>query len=144
VVLLCTSPFSCEEISHLTPPPSSLSSSPQVCKYLDMPLQHINNLTLLAMNRPPQGHTLELLQRLRRDIPGLALRTTFISGGGAGRGGGDCWGARRGGVRGPRQGFTGPWPTLRVVFSPAHKLRAQCCLCYAALQVVVGPGLPHS
>jgi ribosomal protein S12 methylthiotransferase len=45
-----------------------------------MPLQHISNLTLLAMNRPPQGHTMNLLQKLRDRIPGLALRTTFISG----------------------------------------------------------------
>lgn len=42
--------------------------------------QHINNLTLLAMNRPPQAHTKNLLQKLRDNIPGLALRTTFISG----------------------------------------------------------------
>jgi hypothetical protein len=52
----------------------------QVCKYIDMPLQHINNLTLLAMNRPPQAHTKALLHKLRDNIPGLALRTTFISG----------------------------------------------------------------
>ena len=52
----------------------------QVCKYIDMPLQHISNLTLLAMNRPPQAHTLKLLRTLRDRIPGLALRTTFISG----------------------------------------------------------------
>jgi hypothetical protein len=45
-----------------------------------MPLQHIANLTLLAMNRPPQGHTVSLLRTLRDSIPGLALRTTFISG----------------------------------------------------------------
>jgi hypothetical protein len=53
----------------------------QVCKYIDMPLQHINNLTLLAMNRPPQAHTKALLHKLRDNIPGLVLRTTFISGG---------------------------------------------------------------
>lgn len=52
----------------------------QVCKYIDMPLQHINNLTLLAMNRPPAGHTHALLDKLRTRIPSLALRTTFISG----------------------------------------------------------------
>jgi ribosomal protein S12 methylthiotransferase len=52
----------------------------QVCKYIDMPLQHISNLTLLAMNRPPQGHTVDLLHVLRERIPNLALRTTFISG----------------------------------------------------------------
>lgn len=32
------------------------------------------------MNRPPQAHTLQLLHKLRERIPGLALRTTFISG----------------------------------------------------------------
>jgi hypothetical protein len=52
----------------------------QVCKYIDIPLQHISNLTLLGMNRPPQAHTLALLHKLRERIPGLALRTTFISG----------------------------------------------------------------
>ena len=45
-----------------------------------MPLQHIGNLTLLAMNRPPQAHTMNLLHTLRERIPNLALRTTFISG----------------------------------------------------------------
>jgi hypothetical protein len=51
-----------------------------VCKYIDIPLQHISNLTLLAMNRPPQAHTVTLLHKLRERIPDLALRTTFISG----------------------------------------------------------------
>lgn len=58
-----------------------------MCKYIDIPLQHINNLTLLAMNRPPQAHTKALLSKLRDRIPGLALRTTFISGGEVCRGG---------------------------------------------------------
>lgn len=52
----------------------------QVCKYIDMPLQHISNMTLLGMNRPPQAHTLELLHKLRERIPDVAMRTTFISG----------------------------------------------------------------
>ena len=34
----------------------------------------------IAPCRPTQDHTLKLLQRLREQIPGLALRTTFISG----------------------------------------------------------------
>lgn len=59
----------------------------QVCKYIDMPLQHINNMVLLAMNRPPQDHTTALLAKLRERIPGLALRTTFISGAALARGG---------------------------------------------------------
>ncbi|PNW82252.1 hypothetical protein CHLRE_06g278142v5 [Chlamydomonas reinhardtii] len=57
-----------------------IANNPKVCKYLDMPLQHIANLTLLAMNRPPKEHTTKLLAKLRERIPGLALRTTFISG----------------------------------------------------------------
>ena len=52
----------------------------QVCKYIDMPLQHISNLTLLGMNRPPRKHTEDLLNKLRARIPGLAMRTTFICG----------------------------------------------------------------
>lgn len=52
----------------------------QVCKYIDMPLQHMNNLVLLAMNRPPRAHTENLLLKLRDQIPGVAIRTTFISG----------------------------------------------------------------
>lgn len=57
-----------------------IAANPKVCKYIDMPLQHISNLTLLAMNRPPQAHTQDLLHTLRDRIPNLALRTTFISG----------------------------------------------------------------
>jgi ribosomal protein S12 methylthiotransferase len=56
-----------------------------VCCSLPALQQHINNLTLLAMNRPPQAHTKGLLQKLRDNIPGLCLRTTFISGGDQGR-----------------------------------------------------------
>lgn len=45
-----------------------------------MPLQHISNLVLLSMNRPPKQHTVDLLKRLRDRIPDLVLRTTFITG----------------------------------------------------------------
>jgi ribosomal protein S12 methylthiotransferase len=57
-----------------------IASNEKVVKYIDMPLQHISNLTLLAMARPPREHTAALLATLRARIPGLALRTTFISG----------------------------------------------------------------
>ena len=59
---------------------AEIAANPKVCKYVDMPLQHVHNLTLLAMNRPPRAHADGLLGRLRAGIPGLALRTTFISG----------------------------------------------------------------
>uniref|UniRef100_A0A7S3VK66 Uncharacterized protein n=1 Tax=Dunaliella tertiolecta TaxID=3047 RepID=A0A7S3VK66_DUNTE len=57
-----------------------IANNPKVCKYIDIPLQHINNLVLLSMNRPPQNHTVNLLKKLRERIPGLVLRTTFICG----------------------------------------------------------------
>jgi len=57
-----------------------IATNPKVCKYIDMPLQHINNLVLLSMNRPTREHTEKLLFKLRDRIPGLAMRTTFISG----------------------------------------------------------------
>lgn len=51
-----------------------------VCKYIDMPLQHISDNVLRRMNRPGRKHTETLIGRLRDGIPGLALRTTFICG----------------------------------------------------------------
>ena len=57
-----------------------IANNPKVCKYIDMPLQHMSNLTLLAMNRPPRKHTEDLLWKLKERIPELALRTTFICG----------------------------------------------------------------
>ena len=58
----------------------AIAQLPKVCKYIDIPLQHIANTQLLAMNRPPRQHTEALLNTLRARIPGLALRTTFICG----------------------------------------------------------------
>ena len=57
-----------------------IARNPLVCKYLDLPLQHLSDPVLLAMNRPPRDHTERLLRALRDRIPGLALRTTFIAG----------------------------------------------------------------
>lgn len=59
---------------------AEIAGNDKVCKYIDIPLQHAHNLTLLAMNRPPAAHTRSLLDKLRARIPGLALRTTFICG----------------------------------------------------------------
>eukprot|EP00793_Prasinoderma_coloniale_P000383 PRCOL_00005367-RA len=58
----------------------AIATIPQVCKYVDIPLQHADNLVLLSMARPPQQHTEKLLEKLRERVPGLVLRTTFISG----------------------------------------------------------------
>jgi ribosomal protein S12 methylthiotransferase len=59
---------------------AEIARNDKVCKYVDIPLQHSDNLTLLAMNRPPAAHTRKILSMLRERIPGIALRTTFICG----------------------------------------------------------------
>lgn len=53
----------------------------KVANYIDIPLQHINDRILKAMHRRiDKRQTLELLDRIRRLIPGVAIRTTLISG----------------------------------------------------------------
>ncbi len=54
---------------------------PQVVPYLDMPIQHINTAMLKRMGRRhTRAQTRELLEKLRAEVPGLVLRTTFIVG----------------------------------------------------------------
>jgi ribosomal protein S12 methylthiotransferase len=53
----------------------------KVCKYIDLPLQHASNPVLKRMKRPGTRQTYDsLLGRIRRRVPGVALRTTFIVG----------------------------------------------------------------
>lgn len=59
----------------------ALGQLKKVCRYLDMPLQHINDRILKSMRRGTTGGTTRrLISRLREQIPDLALRTTFIVG----------------------------------------------------------------
>jgi ribosomal protein S12 methylthiotransferase len=59
----------------------TMAKLPKVCKYLDMPLQHISNPILQAMRRQiTKEETLELIETARRIVPGIALRTTFLVG----------------------------------------------------------------
>lgn len=52
-----------------------------ICKYLDMPLQHISDRMLRAMRRGlTQKRTIELLEKIRTTVPGIVLRSTFIVG----------------------------------------------------------------
>ncbi|MCR4815630.1 MAG: 30S ribosomal protein S12 methylthiotransferase RimO [Bacteroidales bacterium] len=52
-----------------------------ICKYIDIPLQHINSGLLSAMRRGvDRKETLELLDRFRSAIPDVAIRTTLIVG----------------------------------------------------------------
>ena len=59
----------------------TLAQTPKIVPYLDMPLQHINDRMLKRMQRRVnRTETEDLLDRLRRAIPNLTLRTTFIVG----------------------------------------------------------------
>ena len=52
-----------------------------ICKYLDMPLQHISDRMLRAMRRGlTQKRTIELLEKIRTTVSGIVLRSTFIVG----------------------------------------------------------------
>jgi len=54
---------------------------PHICNYIDIPLQHASNNILTAMRRNVSAeHQRELMLKLRDRIPGIAIRTTFISG----------------------------------------------------------------
>jgi ribosomal protein S12 methylthiotransferase len=53
----------------------------KVAKYVDMPLQHASDAVLRRMKRPTgRGHLLGMVERVRRRVPGVAFRTSFIVG----------------------------------------------------------------
>ncbi len=58
-----------------------IASEEKICKYIDMPLQHISDHLLSSMNRgiSTQG-TIDLVEKMRHKIPQGSLRTTFIVG----------------------------------------------------------------
>ena len=59
----------------------AMAESEKVCKYVDLPLQHASDAVLKRMKRPGTRAGYErLLDRVRRRVPGVALRTTFIVG----------------------------------------------------------------
>ncbi|MBR5088058.1 MAG: 30S ribosomal protein S12 methylthiotransferase RimO [Ruminiclostridium sp.] len=58
-----------------------IASEPKICKYIDLPLQHCNAEILRDMGRGGDRESLTaLVKKLRERIPGLTLRTTFITG----------------------------------------------------------------
>ena len=60
---------------------ATIAQSRKVARYVDMPLQHIHEEMLKLMRRETsRQHIEDLLERLRAGIPGLAIRTTFITG----------------------------------------------------------------
>jgi ribosomal protein S12 methylthiotransferase len=59
----------------------TIAAHPALVKYIDMPLQHASARVLKRMKRGASGDIfLKLLERIRRTIPGVAIRTSFIAG----------------------------------------------------------------
>jgi ribosomal protein S12 methylthiotransferase len=59
----------------------TLAAHPRLVKYMDMPLQHSSRNVLARMKRGSHGDAfLKLLERIRKTIPGVSLRTSFIVG----------------------------------------------------------------
>jgi len=60
---------------------SEIRDNPKIIKYLDIPLQHSENRVLKLMNRHgSRGEYLNLIKKLRENIPEIAIRSTFIAG----------------------------------------------------------------
>ena len=59
----------------------TIAECPKVARYIDIPLQHISDNMLGAMQRETSGNYIrDLIKRIRAGIPGIAVRTTFIVG----------------------------------------------------------------
>jgi ribosomal protein S12 methylthiotransferase len=59
----------------------TIAAHPRLAKYMDMPLQHASRGVLARMKRGSNGDAfLHLLERMRKTIPGVSLRTSFIVG----------------------------------------------------------------
>ena len=60
---------------------AEIRDNDRIVKYIDLPLQHISDRVLKRMNRRGDGNTIrEVIGKLRREIPEIVIRTTFIVG----------------------------------------------------------------
>ena len=58
-----------------------MKREPKICHYLDMPIQHASNAVLKRMGRrTTREYLTEIIEKLRREIPDIILRTTLIAG----------------------------------------------------------------
>lgn len=57
-----------------------IARQPKMCKYIDMPIQHVSKKILKAMHRPGDRETLTaLIAHIREKVPGVTLRTTLLT-----------------------------------------------------------------
>lgn len=58
-----------------------MKENPKICRYLDIPFQHISDKVLKQMRRGNnRSQAVELIEQLRQELPGIALRTTMLVG----------------------------------------------------------------
>ena len=59
----------------------TIKEEPKICHYLDLPIQHANDEILKRMGRrTTKQELIDIISKLRREIPDIALRTTLITG----------------------------------------------------------------
>lgn len=59
---------------------SEIKDNPKIIKYIDIPAQHISDRVLRGMGRPGGAKFRSLVEKLRAQIPGISIRSTFIVG----------------------------------------------------------------
>lgn len=58
-----------------------MKDQPKICRYIDLPIQHINGRLLKLMNRKMNKRTIrELIRKIRKSLPDVAIRTSLIVG----------------------------------------------------------------
>ena len=74
-ILYCYPKYFSDELIDL------MAKEDKICSYVDLPLQHADNTVLQAMNRQDTREDIEtLLAKIRKRIPGVTVRSTFIVG----------------------------------------------------------------
>ena len=59
----------------------TIAAHPRLAKYMDIPLQHASKNVLARMKRGSHGGAfLKMIERIRRTVPGVSVRTSFIVG----------------------------------------------------------------
>ncbi|MCX6161569.1 MAG: 30S ribosomal protein S12 methylthiotransferase RimO [Ignavibacteriae bacterium] len=60
---------------------SAIRDNEKICNYIDIPIQHISDNVLKSMRRGiTKKNLIEVLEKLRNDVPGIAIRTTVLTG----------------------------------------------------------------
>ena len=58
-----------------------IQDNPKVCKYLDIPIQHVSDKVLADMKRnTTKQYTIDLINKIRETVQGIAIRTTLLTG----------------------------------------------------------------